>query len=145
MQAKTLILATGINKSRGIAGETEYLGKGVSYCATCDGMLYRGKNVVVVGENAEGEAEANFLADVCARVTYLPLYQPVMYLKENIHLKEGKPQAVLGENGRVFPRWRWGEKRFPVMGFSLRKTAQPPKVCCLGWKRMARISWLTVR
>ena len=54
VQAKTLILATGINKSRGIAGETEYLGKGVSYCATCDGMLYRGKNVVVVGENAEG-------------------------------------------------------------------------------------------
>ena len=44
-----------------------------------------------------------------------------------------------------FPRWRWGEKRFPVMGFSLRKTAQPPKVCCLDWKRMARISWLTVR
>ena len=101
VQTKTLILATGINKSRGIAGETEYLGKGVSYCATCDGMLYRGKNVVVVGENAEGEAEANFLADVCASVTYLPLYQPVMYLKENIHLKEGKPQAVLGENGRV--------------------------------------------
>lgn len=70
VQAKTLILATGINKSRGIAGETEYLGKGSGYCATCDGMLYRGKNVVVVGENAEGEAEANFLADVCARVTY---------------------------------------------------------------------------
>ena len=101
IEAKTLILAIGINKSRGIAGETEFLGKGVSYCATCDGMLYRGKRVVVVGENAEGEAEANFLADVCESVTYIPLYQPVMFLKENIQLKEEIPQAVLGEGGRV--------------------------------------------
>lgn len=43
IQAKAIILATGLSKSKGIAGEMEYLGKGVSYCATCDGMLYRGK------------------------------------------------------------------------------------------------------
>ena len=48
IQAKTLILAIGLSKSKGIAGEMDYLGKGVSYCATCDGMLYRNKKVVVV-------------------------------------------------------------------------------------------------
>ena len=131
VQTKTLILATGINKSRGIAGETEYLGKGVSYCATCDGMLYRGKNVVVVGENAEGEAEANFLADVCASVTYLPLYQPVMYLKENIHLKEGKPQAVLGENGRVSALEVGGEA-IPCDGIFFAKNSTAPESLLFG-------------
>ena len=79
----------------------EYLGKGVSYCATCDGMLYRGKKVVVVGENEEGEAEANFLADVCEQVTYVPLYQPVLNLKETVEVLQGKPKAVVGEGIRV--------------------------------------------
>lgn len=100
-EAKTLILAIGLNKSRGIEGEMEYLGKGVSYCATCDGMLYRGKKVVVVGENEEGEAEANFLADVCEQVTYVPLYQPVLNLKETVEVLQGKPKAVVGEGVRV--------------------------------------------
>ena len=100
-EAKTLILAIGLNKSRGIEGEMEYLGKGVSYCATCDGMLYRGKKVVVVGENEEGEAEANFLADVCEQVTYVPLYQPVLNLKETVEVLKGKPKAVVGEGIRV--------------------------------------------
>ncbi|MBO5150303.1 MAG: NAD(P)/FAD-dependent oxidoreductase [Anaerotignum sp.] len=100
-KAKTLILAIGLNKSRGIEGEMEYLGKGVSYCATCDGMLYRGKKVVVVGENEEGEAEANFLADVCEQVTYVPLYQPVLNLKETVEVLKGKPKAVVGEGIRV--------------------------------------------
>lgn len=100
-EAKTLILAIGLNKSKGIAGEMEYLGKGVSYCATCDGMLYRNKRVVVVGENEEGEAEANFLADVCEKVIYLPLYQPVLNLKETVEVLNGKPKAVIGEGSRV--------------------------------------------
>lgn len=100
-EAKTLILAIGLNKSKGIAGETEYLGKGVSYCATCDGMLYRGKKVVVVGEHEEGEAEANFLADVCEKVIYVPLYQPVLNLKETVEVLNGKPKAVIGEGMRV--------------------------------------------
>lgn len=98
VEAKTVILATGINKSKGIEGEAEFLGKGVSYCATCDGMLYRGKNVIVVSENSEGEADANFLQDICSHVTYIPLYEPVTYLKEGIEVKKGKPEKVEGQN-----------------------------------------------
>ena len=94
IEAKTIILAMGLSKSKGIPGEMEYLGKGVSYCATCDGMLYRGKKVAVIGENEEGEAEANFLADLCREVIYIPLYQPVVNLKETVMVKEGKPKAV---------------------------------------------------
>lgn len=130
-QAKTLILAIGLNKSRGIDGEMDYLGKGVSYCATCDGMLYRNKKVVVVGENEEGEAEANFLADICESVTYVPLYLPVLNLKENVKMKEGKPNAVLGENGRVVSLEMDGEQ-IPCDGIFFAKNSTPPESLLFG-------------
>lgn len=101
IEAKAVILATGLSKSKGIPGEMEYLGKGVSYCATCDGMLYRNKKVIVVSENEEGEAEANFLADICKEVHYLPLYPHVSYLKESVMMLEDKPKAVHGTEGKV--------------------------------------------
>lgn len=47
-EAKTVILATGVESVKPILGELELLGAGVSYCATCDGMLYRGKKIAVV-------------------------------------------------------------------------------------------------
>ena len=46
--ASALVLASGVLRGRKFPGEAEFLGRGVSYCATCDGMLYRGKNVVVL-------------------------------------------------------------------------------------------------
>lgn len=131
IQAKILILAIGLSKSRGIAGEMDYLGKGVSYCATCDGMLYRGKKVVVVGENEEGEAEANFLSDLAEEVTYVPLYQPVLNLKEGIAVKEGKPKAVLGEDGKVVSLELDGEK-LPCDGVFFAKNSTPPESLVFG-------------
>lgn len=97
IEARTVILAGGLNKSKGIPGEMELLGKGVSYCATCDGMLYKNKNVVLVSENSEGEADANFLADICKSVTYVPLYKPIYYIKDSVTQKLGKPVSVIGE------------------------------------------------
>lgn len=129
--AKTVILAIGLNKSRGITGEMDYLGKGVSYCATCDGMLYRGKQVVVVGENEEGEAEANFLADICEAVSYLPLYQPVMNLKETVSLLQGKAKAVIGEDSRVTGLQLEGEI-ISCDGIFFAKNSTPPESLLYG-------------
>lgn len=131
VEAQTLILAIGLSKSRGIKGEMEYLGKGVSYCATCDGMLYRGKRVVVVGENEEGEAEANFLADLCTEVTYLPLYQPVLNLKDGVKLAEGKPQEVLGEEGKVCGL-ALEQNILPCDGIFFAKNSMPPESLLYG-------------
>lgn len=131
VEAQTLILAIGLSKSRGIKGEMEYLGKGVSYCATCDGMLYRGKRVVVVGENEEGEAEANFLADLCEEVTYLPLYQPVLNLKDGVKLAEGKPQEVLGEEGKVCGL-ALEQNTLPCDGIFFAKNSMPPESLLYG-------------
>lgn len=131
LEAKAIILALGISKSKGITGEMEYLGKGVSYCATCDGMLYRNKKVVVVSENEEGEAEANFLADICAEVIYIPLYKNISYLKENVVVKEGKPKAVLGIDGRLSELQLEGES-IPCDGLFFAKNSLPPESLLFG-------------
>lgn len=100
VEAKKVILATGINKSKSIPGEAEFLGKGVSYCGTCDGMLYKDKTVLVVGENPEGEGDANFLSEICKKVIYIPAYEEIQNLKEKVEVLRTKPISVEGE-GKV--------------------------------------------
>ena len=66
--SRAVILACGVSKAGYVPGEAEYLGRGVSYCATCDGMLYRGKTVVVVGGGNSAAEDALFLSRVCKKV-----------------------------------------------------------------------------
>lgn len=67
-ESKSIIIATGVSRNGQIKGERELLGRGVSYCATCDGMLYRGKTVVLSGEGEEAEEDARFLMEICKSV-----------------------------------------------------------------------------
>lgn len=88
-KARTVIIATGVASSTLFRGEKELLGRGVSYCATCDGMLYRGKKVAVISYGREGESDAAYLAELCAEVHYLPLYRGDVNLRtETITLHE---------------------------------------------------------
>ena len=68
--APTVILAAGINRGKKFPGEAVFLGRGVSYCATCDGMLYRNKPVAVLGYSDSARHEADFLAGIGCSVTY---------------------------------------------------------------------------
>lgn len=68
--ARALVLACGIMRGKKFEGEAEFLGRGVSYCATCDGMLYRGKSVVVIGYSDSAQHEADFLSGIGCHVTY---------------------------------------------------------------------------
>jgi len=95
-QAKTVILATGIKKGKKIAGEEEFLGRGVSYCATCDGMLYRNKDVVVVGEIKEAEEDVNFLADIAGNTYFIPLYGEPSNINSKVKILKAKPVSVKG-------------------------------------------------
>ncbi len=70
-QVKAIVLATGVIWANKYPGEEAHLGRGVSYCATCDGMLYRGKSVVVVGKAADSPQEANYLRELGCLVTYV--------------------------------------------------------------------------
>ena len=75
-QGSALILAPGVVRQTKFPGEQEYLGRGVSYCATCDGMLYRGKDVVVAGRTADAPEEAKYLQSIGCRVTYTAPKRP---------------------------------------------------------------------
>ena len=70
VEGRALLLATGIAQRGTFPGETEFLGRGVSYCATCDGMLYRGKRAAVIGLAADAPAEADFLREIGCDVHY---------------------------------------------------------------------------
>ena len=97
-EAETVILATGVVLGKPYPGENEYLGKGVSYCATCDAPLYRGKTAAVLGFSPKEEAEAAFLGEVCEKVYYFPQYkEPVELSKENIEICMDKPKEIKGE------------------------------------------------
>ena len=67
--AKNIIISTGtVPKSLNIPGEQEYYGKGVSYCATCDGMLYKKKDVAVVGGGNTALESITVLSEICNNV-----------------------------------------------------------------------------
>ncbi|HJB12090.1 MAG TPA: FAD-dependent oxidoreductase [Candidatus Oscillibacter excrementigallinarum] len=68
--ARAVVLAAGVARGKKFPGEAELLGRGVSYCATCDGMLYRGKAVAVVGFSDTARQEAEFLQRIGCAVTY---------------------------------------------------------------------------
>jgi thioredoxin reductase (NADPH) len=97
-QARSVILATGTPQKATIPGEAELVGKGVSYCATCDGMFFRGKRVFFLSELVAGEKEANFLADLCDKVYYLPRYKgEYNNLDSRIEIISGRPTEFHGK------------------------------------------------
>ena len=69
-QASAVVLAAGAVRGKKLPGEEELLGRGLSYCATCDGMLYRGKKVAVLGYSPSAEKEAAFLSEIGCQVLY---------------------------------------------------------------------------
>lgn len=69
--AKAVIITVGVIQSSVFPGESELLGQGVSYCATCDGMLYRGKKVVVLSLSPEAHEESDYLRSIGCEVTEL--------------------------------------------------------------------------
>mgnify|MGYP004460688323 CR=1 FL=1 len=108
-ETKYLVISTGRkNKELHIQNEKEYLGKGISYCAICDGSLYKNKEVVIVGSSIETAEEALYLADQSEGVTIINQEKDLnindelrnsLKNKENIHyLNNSKIIRLIGND-----------------------------------------------
>lgn len=97
VEASAVVLAIGTAKAREIAGEAEFLGRGVSYCATCDGMLYRGRKAVVWGVAPDSAEEANFLHSIGAQVVFAAKGERPENLKPEIPFIPGAVSEIVGE------------------------------------------------
>ena len=124
LEARSVILATGVVPGKPLPGEEELLGHGVSYCATCDAALYRGKEAAVIGHSPREEAEAAFLSEVCRRVLYFPMYAEETHLPEAVEVIRAKVTAVSEADGKRFVRA--GDAAWPADGiFVLRDAVSP--------------------
>ena len=124
LEASAVILATGVVQGKPLPGEEELLGHGVSYCATCDAPLYRGKRAAVIGYSPREEAEAAFLSEVCSQVLYFPVYKDETHLPDGVAVIREKVTGIENTaDGRVV---KTGENGYTVDGvFVLREAVAP--------------------
>ena len=127
LEAKTVILATGVVSAKPLPGEEALLGRGVSYCATCDAPLYRGRAAAVIGFSPREEAEAAFLSEVCSRVIYIPVYPEETDLPETVEVIREKPVEIRKAESSLIVQTTEGE--YPADGvFVLREAVAPAQL-----------------
>lgn len=102
-KAKSLIIASGVRyKSIGIPGESEFRGRGVSYCATCDGPFFKDQPVVVIGGGDAAVEEANYLTQFCSSVTI-------------VHRRnEFRAAPIIVDHAKANPKIRFELEQVPV-------------------------------
>lgn len=124
VEAKTVVLAMGAGRPTLLKGEEEQIGKGVSYCATCDGMFYRGKRVAVLSSGVHGVEEAEFLATLASQVEYFCLKKhDLPQWPEKVRALLEKPTAILRRGEQLFLKTAAGEH--PYDGIFIFRSAMP--------------------
>ena len=98
IESRTVILACGVQSVKEIEGEQQFLGRGVSYCATCDGFLYKSKTIAVLCTSKELEHEIDYLAKIAQKVYLIPLYKNVQIDRENVVKIIKMPKQIIGDS-----------------------------------------------
>ena len=134
-EARTVILATGVQYGKTIKGEEEFLGRGVGYCSTCDAPLYKGKRVAIIGYNKESEEEANFLNEVAKKTYFIPMYRSESLsrrsnLDDGIEIIKDKPIEIQGSN--LVDKVIFAHKNIYVDGVFVIKDSTSPKTLVPG-------------
>ncbi|MGM9533698.1 MAG: NAD(P)/FAD-dependent oxidoreductase [Intestinibacter sp.] len=128
-EATTVIVAIGTDSSKSINGEEEFLGRGVSYCATCDAPLYKGKNVCVLGYNKESIHEANFLNEIASKTYFIPMRNALKNdldsIDTNIEIINKKPTEIKGE--MLVNQLNFEDQSLDVDGVFIIKDSMSPK------------------
>ncbi len=101
-EASAVILATGTQRKKLlIPGEQEFIGRGVSYCAFCDAPFFKGKNVIVVGNDKEALDDVRMLSDITSKVSVIPNSSEISSLKDSLSKLNNKDKIELIEDGRI--------------------------------------------
>lgn len=130
LESRTVILACGVESVKQIEGEAEFLGRGVSYCATCDGFLYKGKTIAVLSTSKRFERETEYLAELAAKVYLIPLYKGVAISAANVEKLVKMPVAVRG--GRRVETLAFKDGEIAVDGVFMLKESVSPAVLAGG-------------
>ena len=123
-ETESIIMATGVVVANQYPGEAEFVGRGVSYCATCDGALYKGKTIAVVSTAKRFEHEVEFLADLAEKVYLFPFYKDCEIEKENVEFVKKPIKEVKG--GFRVDTLNLGEEELKVDGVFIMRNAIAP-------------------
>lgn len=123
-ETESIIMATGVVVANQYPGEAEFVGRGVSYCATCDGALYKGKTIAVVSTAKRFEHEVEFLAELAEKVYLFPFYKDCEIDKENVEFVKKPIKEVKG--GFRVDTLNLGEEELKVDGVFIMRNAIAP-------------------
>ncbi len=112
VESRGVVLAMGAARPRLLPGEEEQLGSGVSWCGTCAGMFFRGKEVAVLSAWHGGVEEGEFLSGLCASVDYYTLTRHEVPENPPFRMMPGTPNALRRENGRILLTTTQGETAY---------------------------------
>lgn len=101
IESRAVVLAMGAARPKLLPGEEELLGQGVSWCGTCDGMFFRGKDVAVLSAWQGGVEEGEFLSRLCAKVDYYAMATHALPQEPPFSLHPGTPKELVKANGRI--------------------------------------------
>lgn len=156
-ETKTIILATGASwRKLGVEGEAEFSGRGVSYCATCDGAFYKDREVLVVGGGDVAVEDAIYLARMCKKV-YLAhrrdelravkILQEKLFDQDNVEiLWDTELEKIYGkdfvEGATVFNNKTGEKKELPIEGAFIAVGTNPNSGLLEGKVEMDENKWI---
>ena len=121
---KSVILAIGASSSEIIPGEKEFIGKGVSYCATCDGHFFKGKNIAAIVTVPGALDEVDFLAEICEKVILMPRFKLEAEPKQaNVEVVTAEPNEIAGTDRVTGVRTK--HEYYPVQGVFIFRDSDP--------------------
>lgn len=142
MQARTVIYCAGAaHRHLGVDGEEEFIGKGVSYCAVCDGAFYRGKDAAVVGGGDTALGDALYLSELCEKVylihrreEFRGLASAVQRLREkdNVEIITSAVPAKISGGQNVTALELQDGRSLPVNGAFIAVGMEPQTACLQG-------------
>ncbi|MFW6268636.1 MAG: NAD(P)/FAD-dependent oxidoreductase [Bacillota bacterium] len=124
IEAQSVILAVGVSNEKYLEGEERLVGRGVSYCATCDAPLYRNKVVGVLAYAREGIEELELLAELAEKVYLITDLEVEKSLPSNIEVINQQAEAIKGDN--LVERIKLENKDIEVEGVFIFREVTPP-------------------